>query len=135
MVCKESSTMAQFTPPEIWKQHTVLHGIDTEGSECMSVNLRANHIHIDETKHPMFEIISSDGDVMPPFIFQHSHTLNAEAYIKYLGEVVQFWIKRVVAGRPYIWKQDLVPWYTSRRTQCWLSENFCNHISPNILTA
>uniref|UniRef100_A0A0L8IF21 Uncharacterized protein n=1 Tax=Octopus bimaculoides TaxID=37653 RepID=A0A0L8IF21_OCTBM len=34
--------------------------------------------------------------------------------------------------RPYVWRQDSAPCHTSRRTQSWLSHNFCNHITPNI---
>ena len=52
--------------------------------------------------------------------------------IKHLEEVVLPWIERVAAGRLYIWQHDSVPCYTSRRTWYWLSENFSDHITPNI---
>ena len=42
------------------------------------------------------------------------------------------WIKRVTAWRYYIWQQDSALNHTSRITQSWLSENFCNFITPNI---
>ena len=43
--CKESSTMMQFTPPEIRKQHTILLGIysgcsNTKISQCLTVDLK-----------------------------------------------------------------------------------------------
>ena len=43
--CKESSTIMQFTPPEIRKQHTILLGIysgcsNTKISQCLTVDLK-----------------------------------------------------------------------------------------------
>ena len=56
-----------------------------------------------KTKHPihimMFGMVTSDSDVMPPFIFPHHFRLNAEAYVKCLEKVILTWIERVVAGR------------------------------------
>ena len=52
----------------------------------------------DVTKHPVnimvFGMVTSNGDVMPPFFFAHGLRLNTEAYIKCLEEVVLPWIKR-----------------------------------------
>ena len=42
------------------------------------------------------------------------------------------WIARVAAGRSYVWQQDTVLCHTSRRTLFQLSENFYDHITPNI---
>ena len=43
-VCEKSSTMMQFTPPEIWKQHAVLFGTHTgcqsEDSDVDSKSVR-----------------------------------------------------------------------------------------------
>ena len=44
-----------------------------------------------------FGVVTSDSDVMPPFIFPHSLWLNMEACVK-----------RLAAGRPYIWQQDCI---------------------------
>ena len=89
-----------------------------------------------KTKHPVhimvFGVVSSDGDIMPPFIFPHGLKLNTEAYIKCLEKVVLPWIVEVATGRPYVWQQDSAPSHTSWRTQSWLSENFCDHITPNM---
>ena len=45
-----------------------------------------------KTKHPVhimvLEMVTSNGDVMPPFVSQHGFWLNTEAYIKCLMEVV-----------------------------------------------
>ena len=39
---------------------------------------------------------------MQPFIFLHGLTLNMEAYINWLEEVVLPWIEKMATGRPYI---------------------------------
>ena len=48
-------------------------------------------------KHPVhimvFEVITSDGDFISPFIFSHGLTLNTEVYIKCLKEIVLSWIE------------------------------------------
>ena len=45
---------------------------------------------------------SNDGVVIHPIIFSHDHWINMEAYIKFLEKVVLVWIKRVAAGKPYV---------------------------------
>ena len=86
-----------------------------------------------KTKHPIhiivLRVITSNVDVMSPSIFPCCLTLNTEAYIKGLEELVLPWIQRVTAGRYYVWKQDSMP---SRRTCSWLWENICDHITSNI---
>lgn len=37
-------------------------------------------------------------------------------------EVVQPWVKRVAAGKAYVWQQDSASCHTNRRTQSWLSD-------------
>ena len=49
-----------------------------------------------------FGIVTSDGDVMPPFIFPHGFIFNTKAYIKCLKKVELTWIEGMAAGRPYI---------------------------------
>ena len=47
-----------------------------------------------KTKHPvhimMFEMVISNVNIMPPFIYPHGAWLNTETYIKYLEEVMLF---------------------------------------------
>ena len=89
-----------------------------------------------KTKLPVhimvFRVITSDCDVMLSFFFPHGLRLNIEAYIKCLGVVLLIWIKKMAAGRSNVWQQDSAPYHTSRRSQSWLSEIFCNPITPNI---
>ena len=86
-----------------------------------------------KTKHSMyikvFRVVTNDSDIMAPFIFLYGLRLNMEACIKCLEEVVLPWIKRIAAGRHYVLQQDSVLCPTCKRTQCWLWENFCNHIN------
>ena len=55
---------------------------------------------ISKTKHPVFGVVTSNGDVIPPFIFPYSLRLNMEPYIKFQEEVMWPWIKRVTIKRP-----------------------------------
>ena len=64
----------------------------------------------------VFGVVTSDGNVMLPFIFPHSIRFNTEAYIKCLEKVVQLWIEMVATGRLYVWQEDSAPCLTSRRT-------------------
>ena len=92
---------------------------------------------VGQTKCPaaavmVFGIISSEGDVMPPHFFEKGLRLNSEGYVALLRDVVAPWIKRVAAGRPYVFQQDSAPCHTSRTTQKWLFENMDDYTSPNI---
>ena len=56
-------------------------------------------------------------------------------YIYSEGEYgIHCWWGRLLVCQPqsYFWQQDSAPYYTNTRTQCWLSENFFYHITPNI---
>ncbi|QQP54867.1 Uncharacterized protein FKW44_007847 [Caligus rogercresseyi] len=79
----------------------------------------------------MFGIISSNGDVMPPHFFPKGLRLNSEGYVALMKDVVAPWIKKVAAGRPYVFQQDSAPCHTSHKTQKWL-ENLDDYTSPNI---
>ncbi|QQP41220.1 Uncharacterized protein FKW44_015518, partial [Caligus rogercresseyi] len=89
-----------------------------------------------QTKFPaavmVFGIISSDGDVMPPHFFPKGLRLDSEGYVALMRDVVAPWIKKVAAGRPYVFQQDSAPCHTSHKTQKWLSENLDDNTSPNI---
>ena len=91
---------------------------------------------VGQTKFPaavmVFGIISSDGDVMPPHFFPKGLRLNSEGYVALMKDVVAPWIKKVAAGRPYVFQQDSAPCHTSRKTQKWLAENLDDYMSPNI---
>ena len=54
-------------------------------------------------------VVSSEGDVMPPHIFERGSRLNAEGYIHVLSTVVKPWIETIANGRPYVFQQDGAP--------------------------
>ena len=62
------------------------------------------------TKFPptvmVFGVISSEGDVMPPYFFEEGHRVNADAYTHVLETVVKPWMDQVASGREYIFQQD-----------------------------
>ena len=77
----------------------------------------------------VFGVVTCNGDIMPPFIFPHDHTLNMEVYIKNLKEVVLPWIKRVAAAKPYDWQQDCA---MPHKQENLVLENFSNHITLSV---
>lgn len=76
--------------------------------------------------------VTSDGNVTLTFIFANGFWLIREAYIKYLEVVVVLWVMKVAARIDDTWQQDSAPFHTAQMTQSYLSDNFCNLITPNI---
>ena len=68
------------------------------GSECeltkqlLVCSVPTNALIMMKTKHPGFGVITSDGDVMPSFIFLYGLRLKTEAHIKCLEEAWLAWI-------------------------------------------
>lgn len=89
-----------------------------------------------KTKYPahvmVFGVISSEGHVMPPYIFEEGLRVNQDVYLNMLSTVVKPWIDKVVDGRPYVFQQDSAPAHTARKTQEWLSVNFYDHVTPDL---
>jgi len=89
-----------------------------------------------QTKFPatvmVFGVVSSEGDVMPPHIFPQGLRVNTEVYLDVLEHVVLPWIKNTIGDRPFVWQQDSAPCHTSRRSQKWISEHFCDFTPPDV---
>jgi hypothetical protein len=68
-------------------------------------------------------VVSSDGDVMPPYFFEKGLKINQAEYIKVLRTVVKPWMDQVAGDRPYIFQQDGAPAHTGNQTQTWCREN------------
>ena len=89
-----------------------------------------------QTKFPatvmVFGVVSSEGHIMPLYIFQKGLKVNMVEYLKVLEMHVLPWIRKVADGRPYVWQQDSAPCHTSRKTQLWLSNNFVDFVSPHV---
>ena len=91
------------------------------------------HIHIDKKKtpspyHGIWGGFTSDDEVMPTLIFPHGLRHNTEAYIKWLKEALLFESWGCLLED--LWQQDSAQCHTSRITQYWQSEKFCDHITP-----
>ena len=77
-------------------------------------------------------VVSSEGHVMPPYFFPQGLRVNAAGYLDVLKAVVKPWIDKVSNGRPYVFQQDSAPSHKAIVTQDWLSENFHDHVTPNM---
>ena len=89
-----------------------------------------------QTKFPatsmVFRVVSSEGDIMPPHFFPEGLKLNTNGYICILNKAVKPWFDHLAAGRQYKNQCPAIPVVRPSKTQAWLSENFVNHISPDI---
>ena len=89
-----------------------------------------------QTKFPatvmVFEVISSEGHVMPPHIFEAGLRVTSEIYLTVMKEVVLPWIKKVAKDRPWVWQQDSAPCHVSKKSLEWLAENCYDFISKDI---
>ena len=73
-------------------------------------------------------IVCSEGDVMTPYFFDQGLKITAEVYLKILQDVIVPWMKKVAAGRHFIFQEDGAPAHNANKTQKGLSENvpkFC----------
>ena len=121
--------LAQFTLLEIWKRHVLQHSIQTGSSntmisKCFSVNLNTDSLSYWWKQN-------AQSTSWWHYAFIHLPTL-PQTNIKSLEEVMLTRIERRTPRRPYNWQKDTAPCHTSRKTDCWPSEIFCNHISSNI---
>ena len=86
-----------------------------------------------ETKFPatvmVFGMVSSEGHIMPPDIFEIGLKVNTKFYLDVLKNVVIRWCKQVAGGRPWMWQQDSAPAHKSKETQAWLQKE-CYHFVP-----
>lgn len=89
-----------------------------------------------KSKYPaslmVLSVLSSDGDVMPPYFFSKAQRLNSENYISILNLHVKPWIESIANGRPYVFQQDSAPAHSSRLTQAWMYQNLHSHWSPDL---
>ena len=63
-----------------------------------------------KTKFPatvmVFGVVSSEGHMMPPHIFEVGIKVNTKVYLDVLKRVVISWCNQVAGGRPWVWQQD-----------------------------
>ena len=79
-----------------------------------------------KTKFPatvmVFGVVSSEGHIMPPHIFEVCLKVNTKVYLVVLRSVVIPWCNQVAGGRPWVWQQDSAPAHKSKETQAWLQK-------------
>ena len=93
-----------------------------------SVPSRCTDIYENQTLSP-HAVVTNDGDIDDSIYLS---LWRQTQLMKSLEEVILHWIERVAARRTDVQQQDCAPYHTSRRTQCWMSEIFCDYITPNI---
>ena len=70
----------------------------------------------------VFGVVSSEGHIMPPHIFEIGLKVNTKVYLDVLKSVVIPWCNQVAGGRPWVWQQDSAPAHKSKETQAWLQK-------------
>ena len=79
-----------------------------------------------KTKFPatvmIFGVVSSEGHIMPPHIFEVALKVNTKEYLDVLKSVVIPWCNHVAGGRPWAWQQDPAPAHNSKETKAWLQK-------------
>ena len=77
-----------------------------------------------KTKFPatvmVFGVVSSEGHIMPPHIFEVGLKVNTKVYLDVLRSVVIPWCDQGASGRP--WVQDSAPAHKSKETQASLQK-------------
>ena len=68
----------------------------------------------------VFGVVSSEGHIMPPHIFEVGLEVNTNVYLGVLKSVVIPWCNQVAGGRPWVWQQDSALAHKSKETQAWL---------------
>ena len=82
---------------------------------------RFNVPRVMKTKFPatvmVFVVVSSEGHIMPPNIFEVGLKVNTKVYLYVLKSVVIPWCNQVAGGRPWVFQQD-----KPKETQVWLQK-------------
>ena len=70
----------------------------------------------------VFGVVSSEGHIMPPHIYEVGLKVNTKMYLNMLKSVVISWCNQMAGGRPWVWQQDSAPAHKSKETQAWLQK-------------
>ena len=77
----------------------------------------------------VFGVVSSEGHIMPPHIFEVGLKVNTKVYLDVLKNVVIPWCNQVAGGRPWVWQQDSAPAHKSKESQAWLQKECYDFVS------
>ena len=79
-----------------------------------------------KTKFPamvmVFGVVSSQGHIIPPHVFEVGLKVNTKVYLDVLKRVVIPWCNQVAGSRPWMWQQDSTLAHKSKETQAWLQK-------------
>ena len=70
----------------------------------------------------VFGVVSSEGHIMTPPIFEVGLKDNTKVYLNMLKSVVIPWCNQVAGGRPWVWQQDSEPARKFKVTKAWLQK-------------
>ena len=70
----------------------------------------------------VFGVVSSEGLILPPHIFEVGLKVNTKGYLDVLKSVVIPWCNQLAIGRPWVWQQDSAPAHKSKETHAWLQK-------------
>ena len=65
----------------------------------------------------IYGVVSSEGHIMLPHIFEVGLKVNTKVYLDVLKSVVIPWCNQVASNRPWVWQQDSVLTHKSKETQ------------------
>ena len=77
----------------------------------------------------VFGVVSSEGHIMPPHIFEVGLKVNTKVYLDVLKSVVIPWCNQVAGLRPWVWQQDSAPTHKFKETQAWLQKECYDFVS------
>ena len=77
----------------------------------------------------VFGVVSSEGHIMPPHIFEVGLIVNTKVYLDVLKSVVIPWCNQAAGGRLWVWQQDSALAHKSKETQIWLRKE-CHDFVP-----
>ena len=70
----------------------------------------------------VFGMVSSEGHIVPPHIFEVGLKVNTKVCLDVLKSVVIPWYNQVAGGKPWVWQQDSAPAIKSKETQAWVQK-------------
>ena len=117
-----------------WRCTAVQHMLSTDPSydnrtiaSTLKMQIRmVQPLRVMKTKFPatvmVFRVVSREGHIMPPQIFEVGKKVNTKVYLDVLKSVVIPWCNQVASGRPWVWQQDSAQAHKSKETQSWLQE-------------
>ena len=76
----------------------------------------------------VFGVVSSEGYIMPPHIFEVGLKVNTKVYLNVLKSVEIPWCNQVASGRPWVWQQDSALAHKSKETQAWLQKEYYDFV-------